>query len=302
MAILNGELFHWKKLNQVYVDCPLCGSAKHGLYERYGEEFQYSYVRCQDCTFIFQNPRFEYNQDFLNWAYSWYGDEFIKHTAGKPYPSQEANGYFAFKKNLLDKFCKTRPYKLLDVGCSCGQFLAFCHGKDCVATGLETSQAQVDFARKHLPFEFVCGTTADMKGRENYFDATHIAHTLEHVPDPKQTLRELVALTKPGGIVFVEVPHVASIKNYIDHLANNWGLKKNSWRKGDFPEHLVEFTPKTLQRTVREVGLDIVYFQSHSRSSMKKSTLLKKTDLMINKIANIGNNLICIGRKPNTNH
>ncbi len=298
MAHLNGELFHWKKLNFVKVGCPLCGGDRHKLYEKYGEEHQYTYVSCRDCSFIFQNPRFEYNDDFLKWAYSWYGDEFIKETEGKGYPSQEGNGYYAFKKELLDRFCAARPYRLLDVGCACGQFLAFCHGKNCISTGVETSQTQVHFAKRHLPFEMICGTTAGMKGYENSFDATHIAHTLEHVPYPRQTLQELVTLTKPGGIVFVEVPHAGSIKNYFDHLRAVWGLRKNTWKEGDFPEHLVEFTPETLKRIMRSVGLEVVYFQSHSRSSMKKSKLVKQTDLLVNRLMNVGNNLVCIGRKP----
>ena len=298
MAHLNGELFHWKKLRRVEVDCPFCHANEFSVYERYGEEYQYSNVQCKKCRFIYQNPRFEYNQEFLDWAYTWYGDTFITETREKSFEEilQSALPYFEFKKNLIDKWVSLKPYRLVDVGCACGQFLSHCHGKDCVGFGVETSRTQVQFIRDHLGIETFCGTTGDMKNFQHIFDVTHMAHTLEHVPNPLETLDELISITKPGGILFIEVPNVASLKNYFDHLCARWGLRKNTWKPGDFPEHMVEFTTDTLRKVMKKKGLEILHFQCHSRSVLRKTNWAKAMDRWVNGMLPVSNNLICVAR------
>lgn len=297
MAHLENQIFDWKLLNREEVPCPLCESSDRELYEKYGDEHQYSYMRCTHCEFIYQSPRFKYDELFLKWAYGAYGEAFERDAAAG-YPSQEENAYFAFKKRILDRLCPTRPYRLLDVGAACGQFLSFCHGKGCEATGLETSAQQVAIARRHLPFEMIEGTTADIQDRKGYFDIVHIAHTLEHVPDPRQVLREIETITKPGGLVFVEVPNVRGLTNYRNHFLATRGWKKNTWKKGDFPEHLVEFTPATLKQTIELMGWESVYFQVHSKKAVEKRPLIAPFDLLFNKLVPYSDNMICVGRVP----
>ena len=306
MAHVTGELFDWKRLTQVAVPCPLCGIDDASLYHRYGDEDQYRYVRCRECRFIYQSPRFHYDAEFLKWAYSWYGDEFLKSAAGSRSPEEliaNDRGYFAWKKELLDRFVPTRPYRLMDVGAACGQFLQFCRGDGgCEVTAVETSPSQVGYIRERLGFEVIEGTPESITGRDATFDAVHIAHTLEHVPDPKGTAAALVRLLKPAGLLFVEVPNVVSFKNYGDHVRSVLGVRKNTWKKGDFPEHLVEFSGRTLKHLMRSLGLDIVYFQTHSRSVLKKRPALRSLDFGVNKVVPLGNNLVCLGRKVPATH
>jgi 2-polyprenyl-3-methyl-5-hydroxy-6-metoxy-1,4-benzoquinol methylase len=301
MAHLNGELFHWTKLPRVEVDCPLCSSKHSRTYHKYGDELQYTFVRCTDCSFIYQNPRFEYNDLFLQWAYSWYGDDFIEKVKALSISSflNDNVGYHQYKKDLIEKYCEKRPYTLLDVGCACGQFLSFFHGKNCLATGVETSQKQVNFIADHFKFEAVCGTLETLlPARAQYFDVTHIAHTLEHLPNPKETISQLKALTKPGGLVFVEVPNVRSYQNRMSQIRANFGLRKNLWKSDDFPEHLVEFTPKTLRKLMQDSGLEIVFLQTHSRKLLNRNSPSKVLiDHFTNRIFPWANNLICIGKR-----
>ena len=304
MAHLEGVPFHWRKLKQIRVSCPLCGadSSHSEVYERYGDELQYSLARCTKCRMIFQNPRYEWNDEFLKWAYSWYGDNFIQ--LSSPFERQAlvagSEGYFAFKKKIIERYCQARPYRLLDVGCACGQFLSFCHGKDCVATGVEASERQVEFIRKNLDFEAIYGITTNMLPKyKGAFDVTHIAHTLEHVPEPLETIRELTELTAPNGLIFIEVPNVKSLQNYRNHLFSKYGLRKNKWQPHDFPEHLVEFSPKTLRRLVERAGLEIVHFETHSKKTLdRKNPLAVPLDRFLNRFVPVSNNMICVARKP----
>jgi ubiquinone/menaquinone biosynthesis C-methylase UbiE len=150
---------------------------------------------------------------------------------------------------------------------------------------------------QQLEIEVIEGTPDAIEGRDECYDAVHIAHTLEHVPDPRRTGAELVRLLRPGGVLFVEVPNVVSFKNSSDRVRSSIGIRRNSWRPGDFPEHLVEFSGPTLKRLMRSLSLEIVYFQTHSRSVLRKRPALRTLDFALNRILPLGNNLICIGRK-----
>ena len=162
--------------------------------------------------------------------------------------------------------------------------------------GIETSAAQAKFVREKLNLPVYCGTVQEFSGSDERYDVTHMAHTLEHTPDPKSTLRELMTVTKPNGIIFVEVPNVRSLKNLWDHYCTNFGIRKNTWKVGDFPEHLVEFTPKTLFKLIESVGLTPLTFQCHSRSAVKHGGLRRKVDAFANRLVSAGNNLIVVAR------
>jgi SAM-dependent methyltransferase len=296
--------FDWRRLTRVSVPCPLCGSDDFRLYHRYGDVHQYRLVRCRRCRFIWQNPRFAYDDEFLKWAYSSYGDPFLDGVAQTAAPEElirNDQGYFEWKKRLLDRFVNARPYRLMDVGAACGQFLLYCRGHGgCVVTAVETSPRQCEYIRERLGMDVVQGTPETVAGRAGAYDAVHIAHTLEHMPDPKATGETLTRLLRPGGVLFVEVPNVVSFKNSSDRLRSALGIRRNSWSEGDFPEHLVEFSGPTLKRLMRLLKLEIVYFRTHSRSVLRKRPALKALDFGLNAILPIGNNLVCLGRKSAT--
>ncbi|MBL6989636.1 MAG: class I SAM-dependent methyltransferase [Bacteriovoracaceae bacterium] len=301
MATLDGVKFNWKDHKMVNVLCPLCDSSDYKVYEQYGEEYQYSNVKCSKCKFIYQNPRFEYNETFLKWAYDSYGDSYIELT-NKTDEIRESfenpSGYFKFKKQIIDDLCTKEQYTLLDVGCACGQFIYFCKGqKNCIPSGVEVSAPQVQFATEKLGLDVHCGTLQQAGIKDESFDVVHCAHTLEHIPTPKEMIKELVRVLKPGGFLFIEVPNVYSKQNYMKHLLNKRRLIKNSWQAGDFPEHLMEYAPKTIQKLLQDHQLEIKYFQVHSRSAMNKGPVIKKLDLFINKMIPFNSNMICVGQK-----
>lgn len=300
MSHLEGELFDWRKFPRAEVPCPLCGAAEAKLYEKYGEEGQYSLVKCRDCRLVRQSPVFEYNDDFLKWAYHSYGEDFQKRSddaeATMRATVAKDRGYFQFKQDLCERFVEARPYTLLDVGCAAGQFIYACRKTECRVAGVEVSKPQAEFARERFGLDVFNGTVEALLETQRRFDVVHCSHTLEHLPDPKTTLQNFVRLLNPGGIVFIEVPNLVSLNNYVKHLKSNWGLMKNTWGKGDFPEHLVEFTPATIRRLFREVGLDMLYFQVHSKSVLNRSAARARLDQAFNRVVPIGNNMICIGR------
>jgi hypothetical protein len=48
---------------------------------------------------------------------------------------------------------------------------------------------------------------------------------------------------------------------------------------------------------LRDLGLEIVYFQTHSKSGLDKRPGLVGADFLLNKLVPIGNNMLCLARK-----
>jgi SAM-dependent methyltransferase len=88
---------------------------------------------------------------------------------------------------------------------------------------------------------------------ERSFDVVSAFHVLEHVPDSRAFLRTMARWTRPGGFIAVEVPNWRSVQRR--RLREEWpGLRPR--------EHLVHYTPRTLTRTMRSVGIEPLLVRS----------------------------------------
>jgi hypothetical protein len=56
------------------VACPICNSTDKQIYERFGNEWQYSYVLCHSCQLVYLSPRPKYDDEFISDAYEYYAD------------------------------------------------------------------------------------------------------------------------------------------------------------------------------------------------------------------------------------
>ena len=117
------------------------------------------------------------------------------------------------------KFPIAKGEKVLDMGCGFGRhaFALLKQGADVVA--LDYSQDEVAevtkwFGAMELAGEVpagasaiaVRGTAYGLPFADNTFDAIVAAEVLEHLPDDRQAMSELVRVLKPGGRLAVTVP------------------------------------------------------------------------------------------------
>ena len=63
--------------------------------------------------------------------------------------------------------------------------------------------------------------TQHLVTNESSYDAVCCFHVIEHVRDPKALFGEIMRAVKPGGLVCVSVPHVASATTRIPNFLNN---------------------------------------------------------------------------------
>lgn len=98
-----------------------------------------------------------------------------------------------------------RPGRMLDFGCGAGEFLLEMRERGWQCAGVEISAVARARARS-LGLDVrssLLGSDGFEPASFNYIRANH---SLEHVPAPAQTLKDMHALLKPGGRLFVGVP------------------------------------------------------------------------------------------------
>ncbi len=141
------------------------------------------------------------------------------------------------------RFIATPAATVLDCGAGQGHFVAALGGLGLSATGVEPSaSARTQAAQQHgveLLAELPAGGS---------WDLITFVHSLEHVPDPLAYLRRVVDLLRPGGCLYIEVPHAGSVEMW-----------RPRWRRRilTLPAHLYHFTPESLERLAREAGLEV---------------------------------------------
>lgn len=111
--------------------------------------------------------------------------------------------YFAW----LDPF---HAMSLLEIGCGPGnltQILAELAGSDATIVGLDLSSYMISEARSRASpatsVKFVVGDAHGLPFPDDCFDRTLANVTLQHLVDPALALREMIRVTRPGGLVAV---------------------------------------------------------------------------------------------------
>ena len=84
--------------------------------------------------------------------------------------------------------------------------------------------------------------------RPETFDVITMGCVLEHVHDPHEVIGAAAKALRPGGLLVIAVPNLAS-----------WGFRYfgKSWWPLELPRHLLHFTPRTLRLLLEAQGLKI---------------------------------------------
>lgn len=133
----------------------------------------------------------------------------------------------------------------LEIGCSTGEMLIAANSSF-AAMGVEADERNSRAARAR-GLDVFAGTLSDARFPDSHFDAAAMYHVIEHVPSPREELRELHRIIKPGGWLILETPNIATI----------WfRLLGARWRQ-IIPDHIFFFTPQTITKLCEESGFEL---------------------------------------------
>lgn len=151
---------------------------------------------------------------------------------------------------ITDNVTLTKGMRVLDVGCAEGSLFAklglSCSGLRLV--GIEPSENFSAYARQTTGCTTYPDLDALVAGSEESFELIVVNHVLEHVDDPVELLRRLMAMLVVGGKLYVDVPDA-------DRYAGPESLHI---------AHLFHFSPRTLPATLERAGCWVLSTQCHA--------------------------------------
>ncbi len=178
-------------------------------------------VRCADCGLVLlpleHAPRGSYED------------------AADPYYIEQASQRIANAHRLLDLV--PRGGDLLEVGCACGFLLEAARQRGFAPRGVEMSAWASAYARDVYHLDVHTGSIESAALPPESFDVAVMADVIEHLTDPRRTIRHIHRVLRPGGRLLLLTPDVGSA---VARLFGPrwWGL---------LDDHYVYFSRRTLR-------------------------------------------------------
>ena len=109
------------------------------------------------------------------------------------------------RMKIIKALVGENPGRILDCGCGEGHLLEQLSG---IKYGVDLSDVALKRARERNPAADI--RQADLKNlpfSDNFFAVTTCSEVLEHIPDYKKAIHELVRVTRCGGKIIISVPN-----------------------------------------------------------------------------------------------
>ncbi len=228
--------------------CPVCGvdarkllGFRGGEHHRYRQGIESRIVRCERCGLLFPDPfPFPLDRERL------YGepDQYFANSDS----ARKVDGYRGLLRELSEKLGRSR-FSVLDVGSGRGELLAAARLEGVDAVGLEPSEAMAARARESLGVHLQSSSVEELAASsDRTFDAVTLCGVLEHVHDPDSVAASVRKLTKPGAVVYIDVPREP---NLLTIVGNAWNRMTGSPAVYNLqptwpPFHVFGFNPRAI--------------------------------------------------------
>jgi len=246
--------------------CPLCESASSRPERVVGG---FALERCNNCHFVFANP--QYRPEALQGLYE--EKEAAHHIA--LYEKIMTPAVIADFDRILSQLAAIAPRRgrLLDFGCASGHFVERALSRGWEAHGLDLSPWVQDAAAARGLSNVRQGTLADKHFPDGYFDVVHSSQVFEHLPGPKNELREVRRILRSGGLFYANVPNYRCLSIV---------LGRDDFELNTPPQHVNYFTPRTLRTLCETVGFRVL--RTRTFGGLKWENLLGRP--IVSEIAN----------------
>jgi 2-polyprenyl-3-methyl-5-hydroxy-6-metoxy-1,4-benzoquinol methylase len=230
------------------IDCPSCGSSAHReLFVKGG----YPIVRCDDCALVFSNPQVVEDVVLEEYREGGSNDLWVDVLTS---PRQLELDRAKFQE-ILDELEPHRGgRRLLDVGTSIGLFLRLALDRGWSGRGTEFGRRALAYARDELDVPVDDSPIEDI---DEEYDVVSVLSVLEHVNRPREFLRHVARLLKPGGATYLIVPNVDSLATRVLH---------ERAATFDGRNHLLYFSPRTLRDLLGREGFEVVSMRTRVAS------------------------------------
>lgn len=223
--------------------CILCGNSNLELLTTKLRDGKVGSVfRCPTCDFGMLDDQSSFEE-----LHEWYDGHYRnEHGPNLSMKNEYRSIFECYAHHQEQRIHFLKPYlnsstRLLDVGCSTGQFIWAV--KDLIkdAAGTDYDSGAASFAHEVTGCDFFGGELEESPFNRNSFDVVVSNHVLEHTFDPLYFLNTIKKYMKPEGVVYVEVPNMndallkvydsQTFKSIFYHIAHRWYFTSKSFAK-----------------------------------------------------------------------
>lgn len=239
--------------------CEICGGKRFRLITTKMREGYGRIMKCPSCGLVMQD---------LGWGSEKLGDYY-----GKEY--QQTNSLVTgkiqtAKEHFTDRLTTIRPIfenirtylkptsRILELGCGAGSLLSLVKPHVAKCVGVELHKPFVDFIKKDLRIEAYARDLGTLEPEEP-FDLIISIATLDHLPNPYDTLLSMKRLLAKKGRIYIEVPSCEQALNLFLPKPNSDRFNEFFWHRA----HLFYFDRKTITKLFKKAGFDIAITCRH---------------------------------------
>jgi 2-polyprenyl-3-methyl-5-hydroxy-6-metoxy-1,4-benzoquinol methylase len=201
-------------------------------------------VKCSNCGMIFESPRYD-AQTIVN---GYMASQESGHDS--QYRMRVHSFYRTLKKHA--RYLPAPGAKALDIGTAGGAFLDAANQYGYDAYGMEPS-ADLVTRGKARGLQIEQGTIEEHRFARGSFDLVCLWDVIEHLPDPKSALCEILKLLKPEGILLINFPDIGTWQARLAGRRFWWILSV----------HLHHFTRQYLAEICSRTGFEAFHFQRY---------------------------------------
>lgn len=231
--------------------CEICGKNNFTLITREIREGPGQVSQCKSCGLVIQDA---------NWApegiKKYYNAEYQRTNSldarKEQSPREHFNNRLKTIQPIVERIGKLlkRDMSVLELGCGAGELLYSIRPNVGKVVGLELCEGFVDFMKGELGIEAYAKDINKVDFGTRKFDLVISIATLDHLPNPLQTLKTIKGLLSPKGVIYIEVPNLNEALNFYLPKASRKAFNKFFWHKA----HLFYFTRETLSKLIEKAG------------------------------------------------
>ncbi|MDQ2693180.1 MAG: methyltransferase domain-containing protein, partial [Chloroflexota bacterium] len=156
--------------------------------------------------------------------------------------------------------------RLLEIGCGAGNLLLQATVRESYPVALDLSMQALTFVRSRLeaalsgteaPAGYACAQAVgeSLPFLSGSFDCVLMSEVIEHLEAPEISVCEAVRVLRPGGRLLITTPNYRSFWPLMEWLVD----RLNMAPKMAGEQHISRFHPSSLERLLKEAGLQIEY-------------------------------------------
>lgn len=215
-----------------------------------GRPGTFSYVKCDQCCLVYQNPRLPVAQ-----IKTFYDDQYISHRKQQDWGLFTPFYNYAMGKHDRDKLKLVAEYvslsetdHVLDVGCAVGTFLTQVK-KKWHSTIVGVDFKDVTYYPGFDQIEFHQGLLYQQDIGIDRFKLATMWHFLEHCYDPMASLKHVNRALQDDGRLIIEVPRLDSL---------SFKIFRDRWPGIQAPQHTMLLERDMLLKMVEKAGFEVV--------------------------------------------